>query len=419
MSNEHESRLAAGLRKASHQIGFIGLLSIVFVGCALLVQASSSMPTQYTWTRPLKLLESMAKSRNFPTMVAFVWILGVLARVRRARKNAAGRRSFLEVGRQGLQSLDRPRIARMVVGSAVLVTGAAVAGLRYHLLDIVALGILGAGVGWMRPSPRRIARSLGELGFVLVTFTLVSYGFTIFKAALFIDTVPNDDIVLMLETLVFGEPPHKMVARWASMHPQLVIALDEIYYHIFQHMALVSVFLVAAALPKERIEYLGSLALCYVIGGLSYHLFPAVGPAFADPESFAFLRQLPLLTNYFQAFLLANTEAVAQGNAEFLSSYDYIACVPSLHMAHEFVMLYYARHSRVFFALSCVFTGFTLVAIVVLGWHYPVDAIAGLMVTVLAVTFARKARNQLFPAVIMPPDDLQDEVAEDDQSRPN
>src|SRR5690606_18849969 len=119
------------------------------------------------------------------------------------------------------------------------------------------------------------------------------------------------------------------------------------YYRLFDHMILVSALLAGAGRHRERIEYMSALAFCYAMGGFTYHVFPAMGPIYRDEAIFAGLRDLPLISNHFHA-LLARTHAEATaGTLQTLPSYEFIACMPSLHMAHELVMLYYARHSRV------------------------------------------------------------------------
>ena len=163
-------------------------------------------------------------------------------------------------------------------------------------------------------------------------------------------------------------------------------------------MALTTVLLVSLRLGRERIEYLGALAICYIIGGPLYHVWPGAGPGYFDARTFEFLGQNPILVNPIRAWLYENTASVLSGHAVILKTWGYIACMPSLHVAQEFVMLYYARHSRLGFLLSGIFTAFTLLAVVALGWHYPLDSIAGGLVAVVAIKVAHSQRDYLLPA---------------------
>jgi membrane-associated phospholipid phosphatase len=155
---------------------------------------------------------------------------------------------------------------------------------------------------------------------------------------------------------------------------------------------------VGLRLGKERGEYLGALALCYLIGGPLYHLLPGAGPGYFDPGPFEFLGgHRDLMVNGVRAWLFDNTGSIMAGRATVLKTWGYIACLPSLHVAQEFVMLYYARHSRLALALSAVFTAITLLSVVVLGWHYPVDSLGGALVALAAIALARWQRDALMP----------------------
>jgi membrane-associated phospholipid phosphatase len=229
-----------------------------------------------------------------------------------------------------------------------------------------------------------------DLALVVVCFSLVSYGFTVVKALLFTAQPAADASMVRIEAAVFGSPPHRAVATWAAAHPGWVRVLDDVYFRLFDHMVVASVFLLAAGRIAERWRLLAALAWCYMLGSVAYHAWPGVGPAFFDPAAYAFLgEQGGLHTTVIQKLLTHNTGAVADGRAFRLESYAYIACMPSLHIAHELVMLWYARSSRLFLALSAVFSVLTVVSTVVLGWHYPIDALGGGLLAATAIWLAR------------------------------
>ena len=69
-------------------------------------------------------------------------------------------------------------------------------------------------------------------------------------------------------------------------------------------------------------------------------------------------------------------------------------------MAHEFVLLYYARSSRPFFVLSGLFVGLTWISTLGLGWHYSIDIVGGLALAAFSVWVADRGARQLFPTAI-------------------
>jgi membrane-associated phospholipid phosphatase len=107
-----------------------------------------------------------------------------------------------------------------------------------------------------------------------------------------------------------------------------------------------------------------------------------------------------LAVNYVQAALFDNTAAVNEGRAASIQTWGYIACMPSLHMAHEFVMLYFARRSPVFFSGTLAFFVLTAVSVVALGWHYPTDIVAGVVLGVVAIVISRQLGPRLFPRAL-------------------
>jgi hypothetical protein len=70
-----------------------------------------------------------------------------------------------------------------------------------------------------------------------------------------------------------------------------------------------------------------------------------------------------------QRLLQHSTDAVVRGELEVINTYAFIAGMPSLHMAHETVMLFFSRKSPVMFLLSLTFWVLSFIAVLVLGWH--------------------------------------------------
>jgi len=107
-----------------------------------------------------------------------------------------------------------------------------------------------------------------------------------------------------------------------------------------------------------------------------------------------------------RTYLRQNTDVVLSRTAHNVRTWGYVACMPSLHVAQELVMLYYARSSRLAFLLSLLFTSLTLVAVVALGWHYPLDSLGGALVALIAIAIARWQRASLMPSWFGPGLDL-------------
>jgi membrane-associated phospholipid phosphatase len=283
---------------------------------------------------------------------------------------------------------------------AVVLMALDVAFLPYHgPLDAIAVGAMGALVAKRFPSATW-HRFLGHTACAILIFTAVCYWFTVVKALTFVGSTQRDVDILALEHTLTGIYPHRWLAAWASERATWVRWFDWAYLRIFDHMAVTTAFLIGLRDLRQRTEFLGALSICYLLGAPLYLLCPAAGPAYFDPAQFTFLREQDLAVNYVQAALYENTVAVNEGRARLLHTWSYIACMPSLHMAHESVMLFYVRASRPALAISVAFIVLTGVAVVALGWHYPTDILGGLALAAVAILIARWQSSRLLPRFV-------------------
>jgi membrane-associated phospholipid phosphatase len=377
------------------RVGLLLPLScLALAGGALLHHAYAELPGPYTWLQPFRTLLAVAKLPNLPLAAAIAFAFGALARAAPGGfwRERAALRARLEQRSERLQLLLRLLAAVAVIGLDVMLVP------THTPLDTLALGVFAAVLA--RPYRRsEVRRLLVHTACTALVFTAVCYWFTVVKALTFVGSfTQRDSAIVAFEHALTGVDPYRVVAEWASEHPRWLEWFDWAYTRLFHHMALATAFLFGLRNVKERSEYLGALAICYLVGGPLYWLFPAAGPAYFSPNTFAFLRfNEALNVNWMQSVLYQNTGAVDHGQADVLQTWSYIACMPSLHLAHETVMLYYARGSRWFFALSLAFTLLTAVAVVALGWHYPTDILAGVALAVGAILLCRSQSARLLP----------------------
>lgn len=349
----------------------------------------------YAWFHPLQMLRSDLSQAYSPFLLGVAFLLGLAAR---APNERPALRCDVALDR------ERRRVLGAVAGTLVALLVDLTQFPAHNPLDHFVIAAVGAGLGWWGPRLLRSAsaRALGELTFTLLVFTLISYAFTVVKAHLFLARPPDDAPLIAFGGAVGGQPLHRVIAAWASTHPDFVVLCDRVYFRLFSHMAVVSCFLTGLGRPDTRQRYLSALSVAYVAGACLYFVLPALGPVYADPEAFAFLRALPLDVNEVQPLLLRSTNAVREGRCDGIATYAYIAAMPSLHLAHELVMLFYARASRAFFAANALFTALTAVAVVVLGWHYGIDILGGAVLAALSIAVAEWRRIPWMPAALRP-----------------
>ena len=299
-----------------------------------------------------------------------------------------------------LQTFARPDRRWLAMGgAAVAVTLALAFNDERSALDWVAAAILGAIAGGWRPDGATRGRPAIEVVFVLVGFLAISYAFTVIKACLFVGAQPSDAALVDFVNRYAGGTVYQSFAAWGGEHMGWVRALDDFYLRIFDQMAAVSLFLIGAGRRSERIVFQSALALCYLLGAVSYFILPGFGPAFFDPGAYAFLDGQGLWAPVVQDALAQNSLSVSNGTLSALPPYQFLACMPSLHMTHELVMLYYARHDRTFFSAKLVGVLVSAIAVIVLGWHYLIDIVGGVGLALVSVAIAERARGWLFPVI--------------------
>jgi PAP2 superfamily len=382
-----------GFAQLYARVGLLLPMSFVaLLGAGWLQYQCPELPGSYTWLQPYRVLGEIAESRGFPATVAVTYLVGLLTRwgptVARARLT-----QWVSTRRMGAGQL--PILLRVLSG--LLAATVDVVWLPLHgPLDALALGVSAACL--TRPWPREdLIRGLMQTAVAMWIFTTVCYWFTVLKALTFVGASAQDASIVAFEHAVTGIYPHRAIAAWAAERPLLVHWFDWAYFRIFEHMTLTAIFLVGLGNLRQRVEYLGALAICYFLGGPLYHLFPALGPVYYEPQLFGFLERQVLVVSDVQQWLRNNTTAVVTGHSRVLDTWSYIACMPSLHLAHECVMLYYARASKLAWLVSFAFSAFTTVAVLALGWHYPSDLLAGVLLAIGAIAFARWQSARLLP----------------------
>lgn len=351
---------------------------------AVLIHVLSTLPSSYSWGRTLELFRDALVDSYFIVLAVIVTLAGIASRGHGALV------SWLK------KTARRPSALSLCVALVGLIASEVFQfSHSYTRADQLLLPFLLVCLVSMLEDRRFLAVGLSVAVGVGALVT-VSYVFTIIKSQLFVVGSPHDSWVISAEVRLFGQPLYRIVAAWAAMHSWAVVLCDRVYFLFFHHIALVALFLFARADRQEEVRYFLSLSLCYLIGVLSYFLLPTLGPAFYDPDQFSYIRKAVTFTPMIQGLLQRSTQSVASGQLQSIDTYAFIAGMPSLHMAHETVMLFFSRKSSVMFVLSLIFWILSLVAVLVLGWHYLFEALAGVIFALVVVSIALLAAGPDF-----------------------
>ena len=131
--------------------------------------------------------------------------------------------------------------------------------------------------------------------------------------------------------------------------------------------------------------YVTALAICWMLGVLSYYLVPSLGPIYARPGLFAELPNTGV-SELQQTLLEHRGEVLADPHGS--GAVQSIAGFASLHIAVVFTAAAVAQLSGAPRALRIAlwtYLGLTSLATIYFGWHYVLDDVAGIAIGLAAV----------------------------------
>ena len=177
--------------------------------------------------------------------------------------------------------------------------------------------------------------------------------------------------------------------------PLAIRFIDWSYAKVFVASMVVAFgFFLSSPSRRLRIAFLTGNVLMWLAAAWLYLLIPSLGPAYQFPELWAPVAQLMPHTVASQAALMANYQNVLQlprGTAGELIVVFGIAAFPSLHVGFQtFAFLWMRRvwiYGQIVFGM---FAFLIFIGCVVTGWHYLIDAYAGVALALASYLPAKR-----------------------------
>jgi len=273
---------------------------------------------------------------------------------------------------------------------------------QFLLGGIALRALFAARRGWRRGAARLRAsfrlRSVLDLLRFLAALGLTSYVYSWLKLALPLlrPDVLYDEGLFRLETaLHFGVNPGRFLQSLFP-YPAFWRVLGA-YYGAFILTVIAGVGWFGATLSsRDRARFAAGFSLLWVLGSWFYLAVPSLGPCYVLKDDYQDVRAAMPAQSATMDLLFAHYGRVRafhrHPEGTDISPYLGIAAMPSLHVAAQAFLMFFARkRSRALFLLYAVLTAITFFTAVVSGWHYAIDGYAALLLAWVA--FAAGSRS--------------------------
>jgi len=247
------------------------------------------------------------------------------------------------------------------------------------------VALMAGGVAALRG--RAVDRELALRQFrVILSFTLIlilHFNFKLWSSLL--NTTNYDEFYQATDT--FLAPAVRGMELVAARVAPLFDRLYNPYHDVFVAMFLAGFAVSALGGLRQFEKVVTAAAMVLVLGGLAYSVAPAFGPFVYGPghSELATAVQKSMMQNY--GWYLSTGGPADLGAAFFVSG---VAAMPSLHMAHAFLLTYYAARSApislLVFGPLAVYLATEAVAN---KFHYLIDLPVGIILAVTCIWITR------------------------------
>lgn len=229
---------------------------------------------------------------------------------------------------------------------------------------------------------------------LVLTFLLVLAVYTSVKTRLpYLGGFEGTDAIFQRwDDALFGPSFGRWLEGWARGDEDVMRFLSETYVHGYVWFVLLLVLLYLRRDAFSLRWLVVSVGTVYLVAILISSLLPALGPCFVDPARFAWIRtELVGESQHFLAYSFNESQrATAAGLPIEVHIFAGIAAFPSLHVGHMVVLACVAARTVPAYVVVLTWTTlWTFVATIAFGWHYAVDAVAGIALAV-AITLATR-----------------------------
>jgi len=182
--------------------------------------------------------------------------------------------------------------------------------------------------------------------------------------------------------LMGGSSVTAIAGRIIQVHPAMGSWAGNFYATFYPAIGAALIFLAWRAGRVQSIEFVNTLLIQYYLALFIFFVVPIQGPFYSAPMQF------PGFEGMVQAAMLEQANQ-AFHHMKAMIGFDYFIGFPSLHVGMVVVAWWFLREWRVPKVVSSLYLILVVPCVLLVGWHYVVDVIGGVVVAAASIAIAR------------------------------
>lgn len=173
------------------------------------------------------------------------------------------------------------------------------------------------------------------------------------------------------------------IMEWTNQYPNMKIAFELIYGSFSYQLSIIPLLSIAFGQFNRLREYYFLLLFTTLAGFLFYYFFPTTAPA--SIINSALFSPEQIATGY--KFNQIHNHIIPTTNKGGLIA------LPSFHTIWSICCLYLLKKWNILFYVLLVVNSLLIASCVLLGWHYLIDVLAGLILVGIAIVVLKRIKN--------------------------
>ncbi len=226
-------------------------------------------------------------------------------------------------------------------------------------------GLIYSGFHLLSGKNSSSARSVREFIYMLLVLVLVAYAT---NAVQYTPFKPIDKTLVAMQRH-FNISLSAIIA-WTYSYPWLRLTLEFSYATLPYQMSILPMVVIASRRYDLLREYYFLMLSSVFVGFIIYYFWPTTGPASVIDSSYFTEEQYATGLKFKQIHHYIKPTTIEGG----------MIALPSYHVIWAWMCLYLIRPWKIAFSMLLVINVVLISACVLLGWHYPIDIVASVII---------------------------------------